>query len=101
MIAAPPAIAWAVASGSGSIDTTGIYTAALPAGPASVSATCGAAVGTASLRVNAAPTVAAVVSTSTPIISGITAEFTVRGADDDRDQRRFLYYLSNVYAELN
>jgi len=77
-----PAVAWAVVTGSGSIGTDGIYLAGDP-GAATVSAMTGTATGSVAVRVNATPTVATPVATTTPTVTGTTAVLTVQGADDD------------------
>jgi RHS repeat-associated protein len=82
LMIAQPDVTWMVTSGPGAIDAAGVYTAAEPAGPATIAASVGAATGSVALRVNATPTVAAAVSTDTPVVTGTTAVFTVQGDDD-------------------
>ena len=54
-----PSFTWAMASGVGSINASGLYTAGSVAGSATITATSGAVVGSAAVTVtNAAPTVA-------------------------------------------
>ena len=79
-----PAFAWSLASGVGSVSSSGLYTAPAAAGSAVVQATSGAVSATANVTVNvvgnAAPTVAVPPAASATI--GKTVNLSVLGADD-------------------
>ncbi len=70
------------ATGAGTVDQTGLFTAGATSGSASVNGALGTKTASATVRVNAAPTVANPVSTATAIITGATADLSVQGADD-------------------
>lgn len=70
------------ATGAGTVDAAGIFTAGAAAGAATVTVTDGAKSASATIRVNAAPTVATPVATATTTIAGTTAVFAAAGADD-------------------
>jgi hypothetical protein len=80
-----PSFVWSVASGEGTIDGNGLYTAAGSdgAGPATVSASSGSIVGSAGVSVtDAAPTVALLAAASPSSINGASTSLSVLGADD-------------------
>ena len=83
-MATPPVFSWSN-SGSGGIDVnTGLYTASTMANTATVSATSGGVLGTATVNtlLNAAPTVATAASATPNLVTGLTAALKVLGADD-------------------
>jgi fibronectin-binding autotransporter adhesin len=79
-----PAFAWAVASGVGSVDGAGAYTAPASAGTATVTATSGSVTGSATVTVsNATPTVATAAAATPGPVAGTTTTLSVLGADDN------------------
>ena len=83
-MAAQPTFTWGLASGAGSINSSGLYTASA-AGSASVQATSGGISGTASVAVvtgYAVPTVAKAASASPAPVAGTSTTLSVLGADD-------------------
>jgi hypothetical protein len=78
-----PTFSWSN-SGIGAVDSsTGIYTAPVASGAATISATSGSIAGTASITVNnAAPTVATAAAASPSPVNGLTTALSVLGADD-------------------
>ena len=82
-----PAFAWS-ASGAGSIDTAGLFSAAGVGGAASVTVSHGGLSRTVdfmvagAVPVNAPPTVASAATAATVAVSGSTVELRVLGADD-------------------
>ena len=82
-MASQPAVTWSVASGVGSIDNAGFYTAPPSTGSATVRAASGAMSGTASITIdNAAPTVATPASATPNPVTGTFTALSVLGADD-------------------
>ncbi|MGN6369692.1 MAG: PKD domain-containing protein, partial [Phycisphaerae bacterium] len=82
-MASQPGFTWTLASGSGSVNASGLYTAPLTSGSASVKATSGAVNGTASVTVtNLAPTVATAATATPSSNAGTTSVLSVLGADD-------------------
>jgi len=78
-----PIFVWSQASGIGSIDSNGLYTAPYGVGSASVTATSGTVNGSASITVvNAAPTVATAASAIPGTVTGVSTALSVLGADD-------------------
>ena len=78
-----PSFTWALASGVGSVNASGLYTAPGNTGSASVSATNGAVSGTGSVTVNnAPPTVATPASAAPSLVAGTSTALSVLGADD-------------------
>ncbi len=78
-----PAVTWSLASGTGSVSTAGLYTAAAAAGTASVKATSGSASGTASVTItNAAPTITTAATASPSPVTGKTTTLSVAASDD-------------------
>jgi hypothetical protein len=82
---AQPAITWTV-TGSGTVSTSGLYTAAATTGgPFTVSAQSGSVTGTASVSVvvaNGAPTIATAAAANPSPVTGSTTLLSVLGADD-------------------
>lgn len=81
---ATPTLTWEVMSGTGSIDGSGIFTAASTSGTSTISASSGDIVGEATITVpNEPPTVAiAAAASPNPVATTFTA-LSVLGADDD------------------
>jgi hypothetical protein len=78
-----PTFSWSQASGVGSINSTGLYTAPYGVGSASVVVTSGSVSGSASISVtNAPPTVATPAAASPGTVTGISTSLSVLGADD-------------------
>ena len=80
-----PAFTWSLASGAGSINSSGLYTSSSTAGSASVQAASGSISGTASVTAQAAfpaPTVATPAAVTPALVTGTTATLSVLGADD-------------------
>jgi hypothetical protein len=77
-----PTITWGV-SGVGSINSSGNYTAPASPGTATIEATSGSVMGTATVNVTtSAPTVAqAAAANPNPVVTGTTTDLTVLGAD--------------------
>jgi beta-glucanase (GH16 family)/regulation of enolase protein 1 (concanavalin A-like superfamily) len=89
-----PAMAWSLASGIGTINASGFYTAPAAAGSANVRAAFGSISGTASFTIsNASPTVAAAASatpaTSTTLLLGVLG-------DDDAGESGLTYNWANI-----
>jgi uncharacterized protein (DUF362 family) len=84
-LASQPSFTWS-ASGGGTIDATGLFTAATTAGgPYTVTAQSGGITGTATVSVaipNAAPTIATAAAASPSPVMGSTTALSVLGADD-------------------
>ena len=86
-LTAQPIIAWSV-SGGGTIDSTGLFSAAAsPGGPFTVTALSGSTSGTATVTVDVPvdppPTVETPASASPSPVPGTTTNLSVLGADDD------------------
>ena len=82
-LAAQPSFTWATASGVGSINASGLYTAGCVTGLATITATSGSVVGSAAVTVtNAGPTVATPASATPGTLTGTTTALSVLGADD-------------------
>jgi hypothetical protein len=82
-LATQPSFTWALASGGGSVDASGLYTAPGNTGSASLTATSGAVSGTGSVTVNnAAPTVATPATATPSPVTGTSTALSVLGADD-------------------
>jgi len=98
-----PAYTWNVASGVGSISTSGLYTASYAAGSATVTAAYnGVTSNTASIIVtDAAPTVATAAAAIPSTITGTTTALSVLGADTDGGGESNLTYTWSVTAEPN
>ena len=97
-LAAQPSFTWAKASGVGSINASGLYTAGSVAGSATITAASGSVVGIAAVTVtNAAPTVAAPAAATPGIVTGTTTALSVVGADDGGEAN--LTYTWTVTAE--
>ncbi|MGA2583457.1 MAG: Ig-like domain-containing protein [Tepidisphaeraceae bacterium] len=80
-----PAFAWAVSTGNGAIDGTGLYTAggSGEAGSATITATSNSISGITTITVtNAAPTVATPAAASPSPVTGTSTSLSVLGADD-------------------
>ena len=78
-----PSFTWATASGVGSIDVSGLYTAGSVAGLATITAASGSVVGSAAVTVtNAAPTVATPAAAAPGSVTGTSTTLSVLGADD-------------------
>ena len=78
-----PAVTW-TNTGAGSVNGTGLYTAAYAAGTATVTATSGAVSGSANVTItNAAPTVATAAGASPATVIGTTTNLSALGADAD------------------
>ncbi len=78
-----PPITWTLASGIGSIDSSGLYTAPYGTGTATVQAANGAVNNTASITiVNATPTIATHAAATPSPVTGTTTALSVLGADD-------------------
>ena len=78
----PATFAWS-ASGGGTIDATGLFTAgANPGGPFTITAWAGATSGGASVTINAPPTVATPASASPNPVTATSTSLSVLGADD-------------------
>jgi plastocyanin/regulation of enolase protein 1 (concanavalin A-like superfamily) len=81
-ITSQPTFAWS-STGSGSVDTNGLYTASYAAGSATVTATSGTVSNSASVTVtNATPTVSNAAAASANPVTGTTTNLSVLGADD-------------------
>lgn len=77
-----PAPTWSV-TGTGSVDTSGLYTAGTDLGQATVTATVGALSTSATVTVaNAAPTIATAPQATPATITGTATSLSVLGADD-------------------
>ncbi len=95
VMASPPSITWALASGVGSINSsTGQYTAPYASGSATVTATSGSATSSpAAITVtDAAPTVDTAASASPSPVAGLTTNLTVLGSDTDGGGEANLIY---------
>ena len=80
-LASQPAFTWSLASGIGSLDATGLYTAPSATGSAVVNAASGSVNGTGSVTVtDTAPTVATAASASPSPVNGTTTNLSVLGA---------------------
>ena len=80
-LASQPAFTWSLASGVGSVDATGLYTAPAATGSAIVNAASGAVSGTGAVTVtDAAPTVALPAAASPSPAGGTTTNLSVLGA---------------------
>ena len=80
-----PAVTWSVSAGSGTISSSGLYTAPASTGSATVKAVSGSASATASVTItatNAAPTVATAAKATPSPVTGTTTALSVLGADD-------------------
>ncbi len=95
LMAIHPTVTWAVASGSGSISSTGNYTAPYASVTATVTATSGNAISSpATINVtDAAPTVATAAAASPSPVTGTTTNLTVLGADTDGGGEANLTYV--------
>ena len=80
-----PTFTWAVASGGGSVSSSGLYTAPYVSGSATVAAASGAVTSNAAAVTitDAAPTVATAAAASPSAPSSTTAGLSVLGADSD------------------
>ena len=82
-LSSQPTFNWSIASGIGSVNASGFYTAPAAAGSATVRAISGAVHADAFVTVNdAAPTVATPASANPNPVSGTTTALSVLGADD-------------------
>ena len=82
-MASQPAFTWTLPTGTGSISTTGVYSAVPTTGTATVAATSGSISGSAMVSVvNQAPTVATPASASPTPVLGNRTVLSVLGADD-------------------
>ena len=90
-----PTIVWEVASGAGSIDSTGLYTASYASGTATVTASSGSATSSpATVTVSdAAPTVATAAAALPSLVTGMTTNLSVLGADSDGGGETNLSYM--------
>ncbi len=78
-----PSITWSN-TGSGTANSSGLYTGSYASGTATVTATSGSVTGSASVTItNAAPTVATAASASPSTVTGTTTSLSVLGADSD------------------
>ena len=97
-LAAQPSFTWTSASGVGSINAWGLYTAGSVAGPATITAASGSVVGSAAVTVtNAAPTVATPAAAAPGSVTGTSTTLSVLGADDGGTAN--LTYTWTVTAE--
>lgn len=81
-LSSQPTFTW-TRSGGGTIASTGVFTAGTTTGgPHTITATSGARSGTATVIVNAAPTVATAAAASPSPVTGTTTTLSVLGADD-------------------
>jgi len=88
-----PAISWSC-SGSGSVNSSGLYTASYASGSATITASSGGVSGTSILSINnASPTVATAAAASPGTVTGTTAGLSVLGADGDGGGESSLTYL--------
>ena len=93
-----PSFTWGIASGVGSIDGSGLYTAGSVAGTATITATSGAVSGGATITVtNAAPTVVTPAAATPNPITGTSTTLSVLGVDDGGEAN--LTYTWTVSAE--
>ena len=82
-LTAQPTITWTLASGVGSLDSSGLYTAPYGTGAATVQAANGAVSNTASITVvNASPTIATHAASTPSPVTGTSTALSVLGADD-------------------
>lgn len=96
-MASQPAFTWTKTSGTGSIDSTGLYTAPIAAGTAVVTATSGAFSGTASITItNAAPTVVTPTSATPNPVTGTSTDISVLGDDIDGTEPFLIYTWSSA-----
>ena len=96
-ITTPPAFTWSLVSGTGSIDSSGLYTAAATSGNVTISASVNGISNSASITVvNAAPTVATPAAASVDPLTGKTATLSARGSDDGGESN--LTYTWSVLA---
>ncbi len=87
-----PSFTWS-SGGSGSVSSSGLYTASYAAGAATVTASSGGVSGTASIAVtNAAPTVTTTAAASPATVTGTTTSLSVLGADSDSGGEANLVY---------
>jgi len=78
-----PPLVWSVASGDGSINSTGLFTAAAMPGTATVSVSSGSVIADASVTIpNQPPTVAIPAAASPNAVTGDSTSLSVLGADD-------------------
>ena len=85
VLAAQPALVWS-ATGAGTIDANGTFTAGATSGSATIIATSGTISGqSVATIVNAAPTIATVASATPNVLTGTTTVLSVLGADDGGD----------------
>ncbi len=78
-----PTFTWSLASGVGSVDASGLYTAPGFTGTATVQAASGSVNGSASVNVNnAVPTVATAAAATPSPVTGTSTSLSVLGADD-------------------
>jgi hypothetical protein len=78
-----PAVAWSIVSGSGTISSTGLYTAPTLPATATIEATVGSLTAISLVTtVNRPPTVATAANASPSPVAGTTALLSVLGADD-------------------
>lgn len=82
-MATMPALNWSVASGGGSINSAGLYTAPSSPGIATISVSGGSASQVADVTIfNAPPSVAVAAAASPTMVDGTTTNLSVLGADD-------------------
>ena len=97
-LAVQPSFTWAEASGVGSINASGLYTAGSVAGSATITATSGSVAGSAAVTVtNAAPTVATPAAAAPNPVTGTSTALSVLGSDDGGESN--LTYTWTVTAE--
>jgi hypothetical protein len=82
-MASQPSFTWTLTGSNGGIgSTTGLFTANTTTGTSTVTATGGGKSGNASVRVNAAPTIATIANATPNPATGTTTTLSVLGADD-------------------
>jgi hypothetical protein len=88
-MATQPGVTWSIDSGgSGTLDGSGLYSAPLTSGFATVRATGGGLSGTAAVTVvNNPPTVAVAASATPGTVNGTTTNLSVLGADDNGEAK--------------
>ncbi len=78
-----PAFVWTLPSGTGSVSSSGVYTAMTTPGAATVRASSGSVSGSATVTViNAAPTVVTAAAASPAVVTGTNSTLSALGTDD-------------------
>jgi hypothetical protein len=82
-MASQPSFDWSLSSGIGGVTSAGLYTSPAASGSATVEASSGSVLGTASVTIdNAAPTVAQAAAANANPVTGTSTALSVLGADD-------------------